>query len=96
MPHNRETMNMKPRILYLDMAYTLKMVRERRLEQELLSRDCGGFFEHVWGVHPIADIPENRKPANDGFKVSVVEFSKNQTIIEGSSSYYSFLRFFSP
>ena len=93
---NKETKNIKPRILYLDMAYTIKMVRERSLEQELTSRECGGYFDHVWGVHPIADIPENRKPTNDGFKVSTVEFSKNQTIIEGSSSYYSFLRFFFP
>lgn len=82
----------KPRVLYIDMAYTLKMVRERELEQEFASRDCGGYFEHVWGVHPIADIPENRKPAYQGFSVSVVEFSPNQTIIEGSSAYYSLLR----
>lgn len=86
----------KPRILYIDMAYTIKMVRERGLEQEFDSRDCGGYFEHVWGVHPIADIPEKRKPDYDGFKLLQVEFSGNQTIIEGSSAYYSLLRFFFP
>ncbi|HMI79760.1 MAG TPA: hypothetical protein VK484_13265, partial [Ferruginibacter sp.] len=86
----------KPRILYIDMAYTLKMVRERSLEQEFTSRECGGYFDHVWGVHPIADIPENRKLNYDGFKVSTVEFSANQTIIEGSSAYYSLLKFFFP
>ncbi|MEP7145103.1 MAG: hypothetical protein ABI707_19610, partial [Ferruginibacter sp.] len=86
----------KPRILYIDMAYTLKMVRERELEQEFNSRDCGGYFEHVWGVHPLADIPEKRKPAYKGFKVSTVEFSSNQTIIQGESAYYSFLKYIFP
>lgn len=91
-----ETKREKPSILYIDMAYTIKMVRERGLEQEFASRECGGYFGHVWGVHPIADIPENRKLNYNGFEVSTVEFSKNQTIIEGTSAYYSFLRFFFP
>lgn len=86
----------RPRLLYIDMAYTLKMVAERGLEQEFQSRDCGGYFDHVWGVHPLADIPENKKPDYKGFKLSPVEFSNNQTVIEGSSVYYSFLRFFFP
>lgn len=97
MLHNgSEYKERKPRILYIDMAYTINMVRERGLEQEFDSRECGGYFDHVWGVHPIADIPENRKLNYDGFKVSSVEFSPNQTIIEGSSAYYSLLRFFFP
>jgi glycosyltransferase involved in cell wall biosynthesis len=86
----------KPRILYIDMAYTLKMVKERELEQEFASRDCGGYFDHVWGVHPVADIPENRKLNYEGFKLTKVEFSSNQTIIEGLSAYYSFFRYFFP
>lgn len=86
----------KPRILYIDLAYTIKIVRERGLEQEFDSRDCGGYFEYVWGVHPIADIPEKRKLDYDGFKLLQVEFSKNQTIVEGSSAYYSFLKYIFP
>ena len=86
----------KPRILYVDMAYTVNMVRDRGLEQEFASRECGGYFDHVWGVHPIADIPEKRKLDFNGFKVSLVEFSASQTIIEGASAYYSSLRFFYP
>lgn len=86
----------KPRILYVDMAYTIKMVRERGLEQELASRECGGYFDHVWGVHPIANVPEKRKIDYDGFKVTQVEFSEHQTVIEGLSVYYSFLRYIFP
>lgn len=82
----------KPRILYIDMAYTLKMVRERDLGQVFASRECGGYFDHVWAVHPLADIPEKRKLDFDEFKLSIVEFSKDQTVIEGQSAYYSALK----
>ncbi len=78
------------------MAYTLSMVYERNLKQEFDSRDCGGYFEHVWGIHPLADIPENRLLDYDGFKLKQVAFSANQTVIEGSSAYYSWLKFFYP
>lgn len=87
---------LKPRILYLDTAYTLKMVRERSLEQEFNARDCGGYFEHVWGVHPIANVPEKREINYEGFKPTVVEFSENQTVIEGLSAYYASLKYFFP
>ena len=81
----------KPKILFLDTQYTLKMVKERGLEQEFYSRECGGYFDHVWGVHPIADIPEKGKPKYAGFKISLFEFSPRQTIIEGESAYFPFL-----
>jgi glycosyltransferase involved in cell wall biosynthesis len=82
----------KPRLLFIDSAYTLKMVYDRALQQEFLSRNCGGYFEHVWGVHPFADIPEKRQPPLRGFEVEVTEFSEDQTIIEGLSAYYRVLR----
>lgn len=82
----------KPRILFIDMAYTLKMVKERELQQEFNSRICGGYFEHVWGVHPMADVPENRTLEYEGFKPSIFEYSKDQTIIEGQSAYYKTLK----
>jgi glycosyltransferase involved in cell wall biosynthesis len=86
----------KPRLLFLDTAYTLRIVKERELEQEFNSRECGGYFEHIWGVHPIADIPEKRTPAYEGFRIATVEFSDRQTVIEGSSVYYGFLRRIAP
>lgn len=86
----------KPRMLFLDTAYTLKMCQDRELEQEFLSRECGGYFDHVWGVHPIADIPEKRKLNYDGFKLSITEFSPGQTVIEGSSAYFSAFKYCFP
>lgn len=86
----------KHRLLCIDMAYTLKMVKERELEQEFESRNCGGYFEHVWGVHPMADVPEKRKLNYKGFNPAVVEFSKDQTIIEGLSAYFNGLKYVFP
>src|SRR4051812_4819060 len=82
--------------MYLDMAYTLATVREKDLAQEFLSRDCGGFFEHVWGVHPIADVPHDAPLSYSGFRPAVVAFAPNQTVIEGSSAYYKALRSWYP
>ena len=89
---SRSNVGQKPRILYIDMAYTLKMVNERELVQVFASRECGGYFDHVWAAHPIADVPEKRRLDFDGFKLSIVEFSKYQTVIEGQSAYYSVAR----
>lgn len=80
------------KVMYIDMAYTLKMVQDRQLDQELASRQSGGYFKHVWGVHPMADVPENRRLLYEGFKPMVVKFSETQTIIEGLSGYYNGLR----
>ena len=93
---NGKTAAHPPRILYIDMAYTLKMVNERDLHQEFASRECGGYFEHVWGVHPLANVAEQRRPAYRGFIVTKNEFSERQTILEGESVYYSWLKFFFP
>ena len=90
----RENELISPSILFIDSAYTLKFVKERSLEEEYLSRDCGGYFKHVWGVHPFADIPEKRELKYDGFKIKEVEFAPNQTVIEGLSGYYRSLKKF--
>ena len=46
-------------ILVLDMSYTLKMFRERQLEQALESRKVGGYFGKVISVHPLAGLFES-------------------------------------
>jgi glycosyltransferase involved in cell wall biosynthesis len=43
-------------ILILDTSYTLKMFRERQLEQALESRKLGDYFSRVISVHPLAGL----------------------------------------
>lgn len=45
-------------VLVLDMSYTLRMFRERQMDQALDSRRTGGFFAHVISVHPLAALFE--------------------------------------
>jgi radical SAM superfamily enzyme YgiQ (UPF0313 family) len=46
-------------ILILDMSYTLKMFKERKMEQALESRKLGGYFSKVISVHPLAGLFES-------------------------------------
>jgi glycosyltransferase involved in cell wall biosynthesis len=45
-----------PSLLVLDSSYTFEMIRGRKLEASVRSRDLGGFFRHVWSVHPFATL----------------------------------------
>jgi glycosyltransferase involved in cell wall biosynthesis len=81
----------RKRVLYIDMAYTFEMIKDRQLEQFWLSRECGGYFDHVWTLHPVADRPRRRPPRNEGFALSSATFSENLTALEGESTYFELL-----
>ena len=49
------------KMLILDMSYTLEIVRKRQLQVAMTSRDLGGYFSHVWNVHPCSTIIEPEK-----------------------------------
>ena len=65
----------------LDMSYTLRMFRERQLEQALHSRSLGGYFARVISVHPLAGLFET---GDDRFGRAVVtSVGDIQTFVEG-------------
>lgn len=41
------------RMLSLDATYSYAMIRARKLEHEITTRDLDGYFDHVWTVHPL-------------------------------------------
>ncbi len=66
-------------LLYIDMAYTVKIVKERKLQEFFRGRHCGGYFKRIWGVHPLSDIG-----GGNGFsRISFHRFSPQQLVIEG-------------
>src|SRR5690606_8604852 len=65
-------------LLYIDMAYTVEMVRQKRHLQFFEMRHSGGYFSRVWGLHPLADAA-GKKSRN----IEFVEFSERQTVVEG-------------
>lgn len=68
-------------ILLLDMSYTLKMIRDRQLEQVLVSRKLNGYFEKVISVHPLGGLLEAE---NGQFgKPVVTQLDDGHVFIEG-------------
>jgi glycosyltransferase involved in cell wall biosynthesis len=48
------------KLLVLETDYTLEGIREREIEHSILCRDLGGYFAHVWSVHPFASLVTSR------------------------------------
>lgn len=80
------------RLLVLDMAYTLETIRKRQLHESITCLDLGGYFKHVWSVHPLATVIQ---PANEnetyGDPVSTV-LAERHTIVEGKIGKYAWLK----
>ncbi|GMU52087.1 MAG: hypothetical protein AMXMBFR33_12330 [Candidatus Xenobia bacterium] len=65
------------RLLVLDMSYTLKAIRERKLLTPVLARDLDGFFEKVWSVHPLG-------PAEEASVIEESVLSERHVFIQGT------------
>lgn len=68
-------------ILILDMSYTLKMFRERQLEQALESRKLEGYFDRVISVHPLVGLFES---GGDRYgDVVITQLDDSHVFVEG-------------
>jgi glycosyltransferase involved in cell wall biosynthesis len=79
-------------LIYIDMAYTAKIVRSRKHEQFWHARHSGGYFSRVWGVHPLSDIAAG----NDERRTKFIRFSPTQLVIEGVAESLPLPRFLLP
>ena len=80
-------------MLVFDSAYTHSIMVERDLFDLVTGRDLGGYFEHVWSVHPVATlISEADAPDRYGRPV-VHRISSRHSIVEGTIGRYRALRF---
>ncbi|MGQ0559099.1 MAG: glycosyltransferase family 4 protein [Sphingosinicella sp.] len=66
-------------LIYLDNAYSVASVRARKHESFFHSRHRNGYFDRVWGVHPLTDLTEHRRAG----RIRLVRFSPRQTILDG-------------
>jgi glycosyltransferase involved in cell wall biosynthesis len=75
----------RPRVLVLDTAYSLQVLRARRSEHFITERDLDGYFEHVWNVHPLIGADPGH-PVDAGVGPPAVErFADTHTMIEGKT-----------
>jgi glycosyltransferase involved in cell wall biosynthesis len=72
-----------PKLLVLETDYTLEGVRERELEHSILCRDLGGYFAHVWSVHPFATLVTSSGWAPKFGKPQHYPLAPRHTFIEG-------------
>jgi glycosyltransferase involved in cell wall biosynthesis len=71
--------------LYIDMAYVLSELETRQHYSFYEARHVGGYFDRVWGVHPLADRILPNRPK----KIEYIPFSDRQTVIEGSAELHN-------
>jgi glycosyltransferase involved in cell wall biosynthesis len=81
-------------MLVFDTAYTYRILVERNIAAIVTGRDHGGWFDHVWTVHPVAGLlePED-SPARFGRPV-VHALAERHTFIEGKFGRFAMLRRF--
>lgn len=84
------------RLLVLIAAYSLKMIRARKLEDMITNRDLDGFFGHVWTVHPFATIVSSNESAGRYGLPEAHAFAPGHTFIEGKVGRFSFLKWMGP
>lgn len=73
---------MARRLLVIDSSYGYEAIRRRQLEDSVTCRDLGGFFEHVWTVHPFASLVSEGETTRNG-PPEVHELAGRHTFIDG-------------
>lgn len=76
------------------MSYTLRMFRERQLEQALNSRTLGGFFDTVISVHPLAGLFESGDRRYGA--PAVTRLDDRHVFVEGRVAAVRWLRMLAP
>lgn len=82
-------------MLVFDSAYTYRYMKERNVFAIVTGRDLGGYFDHIWTVHPVAGLLEPTETDRYGTP-SVHELNDRHTLIEGKFGRYRWLSWFPP
>lgn len=80
------------KLLSVETHFTLEAIRDRELEHSILCKDLGGFFDHVWTVHPFATLLTSEKWGPRYGKPSNYEIAPRHTFIEGKVGRFTLLR----
>lgn len=73
----------KRRMLVFDSAYTYDMIVERNVAAIITGRDLGGYFEHIWTVHPVASLVKPQGSPERFGRPAIHELAPGHTMIEG-------------
>lgn len=70
-------------MLVLDTAYTYDIMMERNVSVLVTGRDLGGYFDHIWTVHPFASLLKSEGSPERFGRPVVHELADGHTLIEG-------------
>jgi glycosyltransferase involved in cell wall biosynthesis len=84
------------KLLVIDASYCLEAIRARGLESTVTCRDLGGYFEHVWSVHPVASLVTSPGWGPKFGAPAFYELTSKHTIIEGTVGRFAFLKWMAP
>jgi glycosyltransferase involved in cell wall biosynthesis len=73
---------MSRKLLVLDTSYGYEAIVARQLQASVTCRDLGGFFEHVWTVHPFASLVSEGATTRFG-RPDVHQLSPIHSFIDG-------------
>jgi glycosyltransferase involved in cell wall biosynthesis len=82
------------KLLVLDASFSYEAINERGLVESVTCRDLGGFFQHVWSVHPFATLVTSRRWCSKYGKPQQYEINQSHTFIEGKIGYSKVLERF--
>ncbi|MDP1846715.1 MAG: glycosyltransferase [Solirubrobacteraceae bacterium] len=75
----------RPRLMVLSTTYSLGVLRARQAEHLVTRQDLGGYFEHVWTVHPLVGADPGEASVGVGAP-TVTRLSDRHTMIEGKTA----------
>ena len=82
----------RPKLLVLDSSFAYEAIRARGLEESVTCRDLGGFFEHVWTVHPFATLVTTAVGPRKYGTPETHALTPAHTFIDGKMGRFSWLR----
>lgn len=71
--------------------YPLRVLRARQAEHLVTYRDLGGYFEHVWSVHPLIGADPGEPPAAGIGGPAITALTPGHTMVEGKTRRYAAL-----
>jgi glycosyltransferase involved in cell wall biosynthesis len=82
------------RLLVFDSAYTYKILRERNIAPIVTGRTLGGYFVHIWTVHPVASLLEPEDSPERYGRPQTHVLDDSNTMIEGRIGRFRWLAWF--
>ena len=82
---------MNRKLLVLDSSYSFEAIKDLQLEHSVECRDLGGYFTHVWSVHPFATLVTSDAWTTRFGRPVVFPMNDGHTFIEGKVGRYAIL-----